>query len=446
MKSIRKRLLLWLTSALLIASLVLGLVTYQITKSEIDEMFDANLQQVAIALRTQFPLPAVEQQAPETGKKVANEDDYVIQLWDTKDKLAYASHPNISLPLLKHKGLHSVSFQGDDWRVYSSPVGNGYIQVAQSLDDRLSTVKEVVSAIIVPGFIFVPLFGLLIWLAVGRGLRPLINLSDDVEALGPQAMTPLVQDNVPQEIKPLTSALNNLLERLKAAMELQRQFTADAAHELRSPLTAINLQLEILERASTVEERNSALHTLKQGIQRSIHLVQQLLMLARLEPNVSAKPFISIDFLELARLSVAQFILIAEEKKIDLGLDNRGCVLLTGDHESLRILLNNLIDNAIQHTPSGGKIDISARQTSHSIAVEVSDSGPGIPLSERERVLDRFYRAATKTQGTGLGLSIVRAIADNHNAQLKLLDSYLGGLSVRVIFPVVSDVGNDYVA
>ena len=440
MKSIRRQLLFSLSLALIAASLALAIITYEVAKEEIDEMFDANLVQTARSLQNHSPvlLSTAHTGNPDT-YPIAAEDDFIIQQWDSRAALIYSSRPAIALPRQNAQGLHTVYFNHQHWRIYTQSTEGGAIQVSQPLKERITTIREIVTWIIIPQIIFVPLFGFLLWLAVGRGLKPLITLSHSLENRGPHTLMPLEPDGIPAEITPVITALNHLLSRLHQTMELQRQFTADAAHELRSPLTAINLQLEILENATDAAERHHATTTLKYGMQRSIHLVQQLLTLARMEPHVLEKQFESVNLHELTKSSIAQFLPLATQKKIDLGADHMQAISLHGDAEGLRVLLNNLIDNAIHHTPLGGMVNVSVRQLSNAVALEVSDSGPGIPAHEWNRVMDRFYRGPShESHGTGLGLSIVKAIADNHKAKVSLANSSLGGLAVTVTFPMAT--------
>jgi two-component system OmpR family sensor kinase len=241
-------------------------------------------------------------------------------------------------------------------------------------------------------------------------------------------------------VRPLATSLNDLLARLQAAFATQRDFVADAAHELRTPLTALQLQAQLLERATDGGERDAALEELKRGLARAGHTVQQLLTLARQEPGAAALRREPVALSELVRDGVVAQMRLAEAQGIDLGVAEGDAVIVTGDVDALRILLGNLIGNAVRYTPRGGRVDVSCRLEDGQPVLAVADSGPGIPEAERERVFDRFYRrpgerTAGNESGAGLGLAIVRAIADRHLARVSLQDAALGGLCVRVTFP-----------
>ncbi len=220
-------------------------------------------------------------------------------------------------------------------------------------------------------------------------------------------------------------------------MQAQRDFIADAAHELRTPLTALQLQAQLLERASDGAERTAAMADLKLGLERSIHVVRQLLTLARQEPGASTPPVAGVALNDLVHQSVTASANSAAARNIDLGVaasDPAACV--TGNAEALRTLLDNLVGNAVRYTPAGGRIDVGCGSADGRAWLEVVDNGPGIPAAERERVFDRFYRRSEQdAAGSGLGLAIVRAIADKHQAAIQLTDAAGGGLRVRVEFP-----------
>jgi len=242
----------------------------------------------------------------------------------------------------------------------------------------------------------------------------------------------------------LVGSLNDLLQRLQRAIESQGQFVADAAHELRTPLTAIQLQLQVLQRAESQSERDAALQRLSEGIRRSTHLVQQLLTLARQEPGSAAPEKESIDLRELAERVAADFELFARDKTIDLKLDLQTAVV-PGEAEGLRVMLNNLVENAIRYTPAGGRVSVIVRRGDGESTVEVNDSGHGIPEDQRGRVFDRFYRAGGRDsvgesggdfEGSGLGLAIVKRVVDRHSGRIDLGAGSGGtGLSVVVRLP-----------
>ena len=243
----------------------------------------------------------------------------------------------------------------------------------------------------------------------------------------------------PDEVRPLVTALNELLARLRAALERERAFMADAAHELRTPLTALHLQMDMLAHAHGETERAAAMATLSAGVQRAIRLVEQMLSMARAEPRASPAAHLPVRLDELAREAVAELVPLADARRIDLGVVSEAAVSVAGDADALRTLLRNLIDNAVRYTGAGGRVDVAVEPASAPAGARlvVSDDGPGIAAADRARVFDRFYRrAGDSTSGSGLGLAIVKTIADAHGAAVELTDNPPGhGLRVVVAFP-----------
>jgi two-component system OmpR family sensor kinase len=261
-------------------------------------------------------------------------------------------------------------------------------------------------------------------------------MSQAVAKRRPDAMAPIAERGLPQELQPLATSLNDLLARLDAALGAQRRFTADAAHELRTPLAALKLQLDLARRAADPAARAAAFDDLDAGMSRAAHLVDQLLTLARVEPESLAERAIDVDLVQLAKDAIVARAPVAADKGVDLGLARAEPAHVRGDPASLAILMANLIDNALRHTPGGGRVDVAVADGMRP-TFSVADTGPGIAPDERERVFDRFYRGATTAgAGSGLGLSIVKRIADAHHARLRLDTSPGGsGLLIEVRFP-----------
>lgn len=433
MRSLRRQLLVTLLSAIVAVFLVTGAATYGIARIEIDEVMDYHLRQFALSLRDQsFGRPVAPIVAPEEAF------DFVIQIWDGRGMRLYLSHPHSVLPDLAQFGYTTVRTSEGTWRVFSVPLLDRVIQVAQPMRVRSGMAAKAALATLTPLVVILPLVGVLIWYLVSRGLRPLDRLARGVSARRPDALAPLSNEGVPQEAQPLVEALNGLLGRLDHALAAQRAFIADAAHELRTPLTALQLQLQLTERASDEQQRLAALADLRGGLERTIHLVGQLLALAREEPDAAAERKLApIALAPQVRDSLGDYAALADARNIDLGattLDDDA--LVQCEPQALRTLIANLVDNAIRYTPTGGRVDLSVSRSDGFAWLEVADSGPGIPADERERVLDRFYRQPGQSQtGSGLGLAIVKAIVARHDGRLKLDESELGGLRVRVGLP-----------
>jgi two-component system OmpR family sensor kinase len=244
---------------------------------------------------------------------------------------------------------------------------------------------------------------------------------------------------MPIEVRPLVESLNALLQRLDASFDTQRRFAADAAHELRTPLTALTLQVQLAARAQSEGERAIALQRMEQGVKRATRLVQQLLTMARLDPESAQKPAVPTDLAILATAVVDELRPLAEQKSIVLEVDAPAPAWVLGQEDALRILLTNLIDNAICYTAPSGRVQVSVQPGDTRAQLIVQDNGPGIPHDERERVFDRFYRGRDAAAGgSGLGLAIVRQVADIHGGSVTLsAGNQASGLQALAIFPAV---------
>jgi two-component system OmpR family sensor kinase len=431
--TIRWRLLAWLLPAITVTLAVAAFASYRFARDEVDELFDYQLRVTADALRDQsFLSLALDTAPPEAG-----EYGVLVQVWDRARGIVFASRHDRQLPLILETGFHNIAIGGAHYRVYSLARAERLIQVAQPMALRAERSAEIAFRNTFPYAILLPLTLLLAWLAVGVGLRPLERLAAELRARSPDSLTPLALDHLPGEIRPLVGNLNDLLLRLEHALRAQRSFIADAAHELRSPMTALRLQLELAQQSSDAQARANALAALRGGLDRSIRLIEQLLTLARLDPDAPSRTQ-PVELADVARTVVAERAVIAGDAGVDLGLAGAEAVLVSGDADALAVLLGNLVDNALRYTPRGGRVDVAIRRDGARAIVEVIDGGPGIPADERERVFDRFYRAGGDgATGSGLGLAIVRRIAERHGAEIRLEDGPHGrGLAVRVAFPV----------
>jgi len=438
--SIRKHLLTYLIIALLISSAVIATITYMVASEELDELYDKNMKQLTEALIKQHnDYEFINSKANKLQKKLHGEEEFLIQVWDSQGKIIYTSHPPIKYPRQDALGYGFSDFENEIWRYYSAKEKNFTIQLSQVMDSRQEAIVEISGEFLIPLLLQIPLLGLLIWFVVGRGLKPLNDISQAINTRNPQAMHALPLHNLPVEIKPLVLALNELLARLDDAIKVQRRFTADAAHELRTPLTAVQLQLDLLKLSKSDKDKKESLGKLTEGIKRSIHVVRQLLALAHQEPESTEKTTEQFNLYTVVEGCISQLEQSAKQKNISLKLvSKRSNYKIYGNAASLCVMVENLIDNSIRYTQKNGKIEVSLIKTKTHIKFKVSDNGRGIPEEERSRVFDRFYRVVgTEESGSGLGLSIVKRIADQHKARIKLEDGLNGrGIAISVIFPI----------
>jgi two-component system OmpR family sensor kinase len=438
MTSIRRQLLLALLSVITLTTLLGALATYRTARDEANAMFDYQLRQLALSFRDQVFQSGRQHDFALDG----DAQDFSIQVWRPDGTRLYLSHPRHGLPDKTPLGFATIDTGDGKWRVFGMQQRGQTIQVAQPMHSRDELALAAALRTVAPFLLMLPVLGVLIWVVVGRGLRPLDAVARAVSTRTAVALDPLPENRVPSEVVPLVRALNELLERLQRALQAQREFTADAAHELRTPLAALSLQVQLAERAPDAAARAEAFGELKGGLQRATHSVQQLLTLARQEPGSGSnagnaeRPTGQVGLGELAATVIATQLPLAEAKRIDLGATaSRGEDVVSGDEEALRILITNLVGNAIRYTPAGGRVDVAVAENERGVFIEVSDSGPGIPAEDRQRVFDRFYRRAQSGEaGSGLGLAIVKTIAERHRATVQLGEAALGGLRARVQF------------
>ncbi|CAJ97344.1 Signal transduction histidine kinase [Cupriavidus necator] len=439
MRSIQRTLLWWLAAGLLAGIAVATALIYGQARQEANALFDYQMKQMAAALPSQFADPVAPPFLGSPGDLTHADEDVVIHIWDGSGRSLYLSHSHPALPARAELGFSNVTTQQGEWRLYSMQLGPTVVQIAQPMSARRTLAARMALRTVAPLLLLLPLLGWLVWMAVGRGLRPLREIATEVRARDANTLAPLAVRQMPDEIAPLSAALNQLLARLSHAIDTQRAFVADAAHALRTPLAALQLQAQLVERAANGAARDEAIGKLRQGLERLTHLVTQLLTLARQEPGAAMPRHEPVELHQLAASVVADMAQAALDRNIDLGLDgskDTSPVVVRGDVDALRILLTNLLDNALAYIPAGSRIDVLVGRSADGRAVElvVSDNGPGIPAEERARVFDRFYRVAdAPTGGSGLGLAIVAEIAQSHGARVVLEDAG-PGLRVRVVF------------
>lgn len=431
MKSLRVQLSVFLLAAALAVAALIGYFTYRQTLEQNEELFDYQLRQTALSLRDQG---VAEQLHPDLPDEEAL--DVVVQIWTMNGTVVYFSHPGTPLPDRATLGFSNVDAGGQRWRVYSMSARNRIIQVAQPLRIRGDLAAAAALRSLRPLLAFVPLMALLVWLLVGRALHPLKRLAREVTQRDVGALGEVSERGLPSEIAPVAHALNDLLARLQRAFLVQRAFVADAAHELRSPLTALKLQLQLLDKADDEQARRAALRELNDGVDRAARLIEQLLTAARTEPGDAPAARQPVDLAEAMRRVIAELFPMAQSRRIDIAFEAPEHLMIEGDGDKLRILMRNLVDNAVRYTPEGGIVRIGAQREGQAIVLAVEDSGPGIAPEHRQQVFRRFYRGQTHGQGgSGLGLAIVKNIADTHHASVRLSDSALGGLRAEVRFP-----------
>ncbi|CAH1385761.1 ATP-binding protein [Candidatus Nitrotoga sp. M5] len=436
--SLKRRLLVLTLTTITLVWLGSAAFTYQNAREEFDEVLDAHLAQAAALLIVQS---SHELNELETGHapllhKYARQ--VAFQVWNKDKQLRLHSANAPSHPLAnEERGFSDHTFDGHRWRVFSAwnESAEYLIQVAERSDGRDDLARGIAGNMLKPLFISLPLLALLLWIAVARGLRPLDKLTCEVEQREPDNLAALDASSAPREVVPLIERLNRLFARIEASLQKERRFTADAAHELRTPVAAIKAQTQVARAACSEAERNHALDNAILGCNRAAHLIEQLLALTRIDA-------LGNDVTETCQVRVVAAEVIAEiaptalSQHVHLELIEGAEVEVRCNPVLLRILLRNLIDNAVRHTQPGTSVWVSITRQQGLACLSVNDNGPGIPATELTKVLERFYRPlGTSASGSGLGLPIVHRIAEVHGATLQIAPHDEGnGLSVKVIF------------
>ncbi|MFG6430774.1 ATP-binding protein [Roseateles sp. LYH14W] len=415
-----------------VTALAVGGATYVSVRAEADQLFDYQLRQTALSLRDQGRVASDEAAAlADPGL------DYVVQIWSLQGLELYSSRPQgmtEALPARAVLGFSNLRLAGQDWRVFGAATPLRVVQVAQPLGVRQRLAALAALRSVAPVAIALPLVAAAVWWLLGVSLAPLARVTQAAQSRGANARDALPTAGLPGEVAPLVDAFNGLLGRLGEAFDAQRSFVADAAHELRSPLTALKLQLGLLRDSAPGEEQDAAITRLRGGIDRATHLVEQLLALARAEPGAPAAEQ-PLDLTELARQALADVQPLADRAGVSLTLTAPDPLPLTGDPQALRGACRNLIDNAVKY--GARTVQVSAlRGARGAPLLRVDDDGPGIPPEQRERAFDRFQRGeGVDAPGSGLGLAIVRAAARQQGATVTLADSPLAGLRVEIHWP-----------
>lgn len=438
--SVRFRISLWLCVAIFAVATIAGVSAFISAFDETHELQDDVLRQVATLLaQTHVSLGDTAGAFHSTG---SGEESRVIVQYFASNRPGAAgddgSRP-LGVPPETPDGIYTMNFGGESFRVLLHTVAGGHrVAVAQETGQRDEIATASALRSVAPFLILVPILLVIVGQLVKRMFSPIATLATEVDSRKELDLYPLSQQNIPVEVRPFVGAINKLLARVGQSMETQKRFIADAAHELRSPLTAFSLQAERLARTPMSPQASERLVDLRRGIERGRSQLDQLLTLARIQsaPSSTASP---VSVLHAYRRVLEDLMPLAEAKRIDVGIENSDDVRVCADEVELQTLVKNLVDNAIRYTTEGGRVDLSVAIQSKHVRLAVTDSGPGIPPAERVRVFDPFYRVLGSNQeGSGLGLCIVKTIADRLGWHVELSysdEASRSGLCVTVFVP-----------
>ena len=434
--SLRARLTWALLAVVAAAACLQAFSIYRTARAETEALFDGQMQRVALALSAGLASELASDTLADPQAKV---QDMIVQIWRADGIMLYRSSSARLLPQVAVLGFSDARAHGTAFRIYALQTPTQVIQVAQEAASRQRMAGDVALRSILPVLLLAPLIMLVVSLVISRTLAPLQRTRAQLAARRADDLSPLPDADLPQEVQPLVQEMNALLARLQAAFDALQRFVGDAAHELRTPLAALRLQVQSLSRAPDEAARRVAAERVTAGIDRATRMVEQLLTLARQDAGqVQAAAPQAVDMAALCQRTADELQALAAQAGLALECAvDPAAPAIQGQPDALGLLLRNLLENALRYTPAGGQVRVSWGTSADGHAVlSVEDSGPGIAADERDRVLDRFYRVpGTVAHGSGLGLAIVAAVARQHGARLVLDDSpQLGGLRVQVVF------------
>lgn len=444
-RSLRRRLMLLVSMAALLTWALAAALSYRQARHEVRELMDGQMEQAAAFLLAQVAHAPYDfaSLAADMALEQATRNRYTrfrleFTVLGPGGTLVARSQSGPALTLRDPPGIADITLAGEHWRslLLMTPNGEYRVRVAQSLQEFDYEALEIAAKTVLPFLLFMPVLLGLIYFSVRRGLKPLDDLADEVSMRSPENLGALSDARAPREARPLVVALNRLLLRLDTTIENERRFTADAAHELRTPLAAIRIQAQVALANGDPDERHHALQQVVSGADRATRLVEGLLRLARLDPLASLPSTHRVDLVRLAE-SVFEQVHEVSPRAADLSLElAEQEIAVEGDADLLTVALRNLIDNALRYTEAGVPITVSARLEHGEPVLAVRDAGPGVPAAELPKLIERFYRGSdTKAEGSGLGLAIVRRIAELHGARLEVENLAEGGFLARLRWP-----------
>ncbi len=445
--SLQFRLILLVLLSVILFVLVAGYKSYENAMTEAGEMFDAQLAQfaqnlLAVASHTDHDDELMEIKLPQFHKY---QQMLAYQVWDTKEDyphLLLRSDNKLGMEpaQMAADGFSNGQWHGRNWRYFhqQDKERNLDVLVGQEDEARTSMAQEVAQHNVAPFLFGLPVLVIMSMIAIRFGLRSLRKLADSLRDLSPDQLSPVSVLDAPEEILPVVEALNGLLARIARTMENERRFSADASHELRTPLAAMQAQIQAAQLSNNEPERKESLAKAFLGTERMAHLVDQLLTLSRLDEQTSSPSLEPVDISGLIEACCADVAGDALAKGIEIGFSAQANPLISASPDMLRILLRNLLDNAIRYTPQGGRVEAGLRVVGEEKQVEldIADSGIGVANEQLDALGRRFNRIdSSRSDGVGLGLSIVQRIAEIHHATVSFGHARLGGLNVRVLFP-----------
>lgn len=443
--SLRRRLLLWIGGPILMASLLSLLIGFVFSWHEIEEVYDAQMAHSAKLLLQIAEYELVEREdgrldlgAENAALRHKYESNMTFRIWQG-DRLVTRSWSAAGFTGIEATpGFSDMTIDDVKWRffVFVNDADNIRVEVAQRYSIRYELIGQLMSSLIAPALVFIPLIFLIIWSGIRKALKPVVKVSADVDRRNSDDLSPISATALPQEVAPLILALNRLFGRIEGSFRREREFTDHAAHELRTPLAAMKTQTQVLLKKSAAgTEFAEGLQNLGASINRATHLVEQLLSFARLQNEDLPRDPMSLS--DCLTDTIAEMRVRALPKNITLSADVAEDIHIKGHADFIAILLTNLLDNAVKYTPPGGHIAVTLSPAG---VLDIADDGPGLSDADKARVFERFTRAdKTGQSGSGLGLSIARWIAQAHGVTITLHDNMPRGLIARMEWTCEAD-------
>ena len=455
--TLRRQLVIWLAIPLVVLWSTSTLIDYDIAHQFVTSAYDRSLLDSAIDIGKQIKIRngSIHAELPEVVLDMlitGEPGKFYYQITGPHAEFI-AGHKDLPPPPepdVENVSFYDAEYQGKPVRIAALYLplegdrnkGLVLIQTAESITGRTDYARQIMLRMTLPQVVLILLAAFAVWYSVGRGLEPLTRLQREIAHRSHRDLSALPEEGTPNEVRPLIHAMNELLERLSRVLAAQQQFIADAAHQLRTPLAGIKTQTELALRQAQSDEARNTLRQLLTATEQATRLVNQLLALARAEPDAErARAADKLDLAKLARETTTEWVPRALERNIDLGFDSPlARAGVRGDAFLLKEMVNNVLDNAIRYTQPGGQVTVRVTPDTTSIVLSVEDNGPGIPATERDRVFERFYRVlGTGAEGCGLGLSIVREIAQSHGGDAALASGANGaGTLVRITLPMAA--------
>ena len=434
--SLKSRLLWYVAIVVALTASFQVFMAFQTTIHETDEIFDYQMQQVAFSLRPATQGNGISTVQSRVDNDNDEDDEFLIQIWAGEaDQPFHTNDQILQIPRMA-EGFSNITVKNKEFRVFSLSSGDHLIQIAQEEGVRSKIAGRLAVRTVAPILATAPILFFLVWRGVSVAFKPISKITSQLSSRRGNQLQSLPSDGLAREVAPFVNEINSHYERVRNTVEVQRRFLGDAAHELRSPIAALMLQMEVLNRTLESEPQHKASLSLKMGIARAMRVVEQMLALEHQQAaQLNSDLPNSADLVKIVLSSIHDVSNIASERQVVIMENILNQCVVSGNPEMIYIMVRNVLDNAVRYSPVMGVVHVELEKCELGYVLCVKDQGPGISSEQKERVFDRFYRVpGTEGVGSGLGLAIVKEIAIFHNFSIHL-DTFGEGLDFRITFP-----------